>query len=58
VVTIAHRLESIIGCDRVIVMEKKRVIEVGRPADLCEHGGPFGELCKGSGIGRGHFDLD
>ena len=34
VVHIAHRLDSIMGCDRVVVMEQGRVAEVGCPSDL------------------------
>ena len=31
---IAHRLESVMGCDQVAVMDKGRVVECGPPARL------------------------
>ncbi|KAJ1665516.1 hypothetical protein EV178_003158 [Coemansia sp. RSA 1646] len=46
VLTIAHRLETIMGCDRIIVMDKGTVAEFGPPKDLIEQGGYFAELVK------------
>lgn len=57
VVTIAHRLESVVGYDRVVVMDRGKVMEVGRPADLYDNGGAFEEMCRRSGLGREHFDM-
>ena len=34
VVTIAHRLSTVMACDRVCVMERGRIVEVGAPEDL------------------------
>ena len=34
VVTIAHRLNTVLSCDRVCVMEKGRIIEIGAPLEL------------------------
>lgn len=34
VLIIAHRLDSILGCDRVLVMENGRVAEYGTPINL------------------------
>ena len=31
---IAHRLESVMGCDQVAVMDRGRVVECGPPARL------------------------
>lgn len=33
-ITIAHRLQTVMKCDRVFVMGEKRIVEQGRPADL------------------------
>ena len=38
VVHIAHRLDSIMACDRVVVLEQGSVAEVGRPAELLQLG--------------------
>ncbi|KAJ2846237.1 Multidrug resistance-associated protein 6, partial [Coemansia erecta] len=46
VLTIAHRLETIMGSDRIIVMDKGRVAEFGPPDDLIAQGGLFAELVK------------
>ncbi|KAJ1665969.1 Canalicular multispecific organic anion transporter 1 [Coemansia sp. RSA 1646] len=46
VLTIAHRLETIMGSDRIIVMDKGTVAEFGPPKDLIEKGGLFAELVK------------
>lgn len=36
VITIAHRVESVMGSDRVIVMAKGKAIEVGHPNILLQ----------------------
>jgi len=45
IVMISHRLEMVMGFDRVFVMEKGRVVESGRPAELVQaEGSRFREL--------------
>ncbi|KAI1416438.1 ABC multidrug transporter [Hypoxylon sp. FL1857] len=45
VVAVSHRLDMVIDYDRVVVMEKGEIIEVGNPAQLVkEPGTRFGEL--------------
>jgi ABC-type multidrug transport system fused ATPase/permease subunit len=44
VVTIAHRLSAASGADRVLVMERGRVSELGTPRELLDSGGLFAEL--------------
>ena len=55
VVMVSHRLGVVMGFDRVVVMEKGRVVEEGRPAELVEvEGGRFRELwMAGSGNVKG-----
>lgn len=43
-VVLAHRLSSIIDCDRIVVMEKGRVVASGRHADLIDRPGPYRDL--------------
>ena len=44
--TIAHRISTIMHCDRVIVMHQGQLAEAGPPAELRERpGSRFGELC-------------
>ncbi|EMR69939.1 putative abc transporter protein [Eutypa lata UCREL1] len=48
-VTIAHRLKTIIDYDRVVVMSAGSVLEVGSPKELCEAKGQFYDMMKHSG---------
>lgn len=44
VVVISHRLDVVLGADRVIVLDGARVAESGAPADLVRGGGAFARL--------------
>ncbi|KAJ2494529.1 Canalicular multispecific organic anion transporter 1, partial [Coemansia sp. RSA 2049] len=44
VLTIAHRLKTIMGSDRIVVLDNGRVVEVRPPSELLENGGYFAEL--------------
>ncbi|KAJ2058589.1 ABC transporter C member 13 [Coemansia sp. S146] len=46
VLTIAHRLDTIMNSDRIIVMEKGEIAEIGPPQKLIASGGMFAELVK------------
>ncbi|KAJ1672224.1 Multidrug resistance-associated protein 1 [Coemansia sp. RSA 25] len=46
VLTIAHRLDTIMNSDRIIVMEKGEIVEIGSPQELVANGGMFAELVK------------
>ena len=46
IITIAHRINTIIDSDRIIVLEKGRVAEFDTPAELIKRGGQFYELVK------------
>ncbi|KAL1588310.1 hypothetical protein WHR41_02807 [Cladosporium halotolerans] len=52
---IAHRLKTIIGYDRILVMDAGRVAELDRPIDLYDRGGIFRGMCERSGIRREDF---
>jgi ATP-binding cassette subfamily B protein len=41
---IAHRLATVMDCDRVVVLEKGRIVDDGAPAALLATGGPFARL--------------
>lgn len=53
---IAHRLKTIIGYDRIIVMDAGRIAEVDVPIKLYDQGGIFRSMCERSGIRREDFD--
>ncbi len=44
VLVIAHRLHTITGVDRILVLEDGRLVEQGTHADLCEAGGTYQRL--------------
>ena len=46
VVTVAHRLSTALDADRVIVVDKGRIVEEGAPAALIANGGRFGALLE------------
>jgi len=45
-ILIAHRLSQAVGCDRVVVLERGRVVEEGPHADLVAAGGRYAELYR------------
>ncbi|KAJ2802497.1 ATP-binding cassette transporter yor1 [Coemansia helicoidea] len=51
VLTIAHRLETIMASDRIVVMDKGRIAEIGTPQELIDAGGLFAELVKANDFG-------
>ncbi|KAJ1030229.1 hypothetical protein NDA16_001140 [Ustilago loliicola] len=49
IITIAHRLKTIIDYDRILVMDKGVIAENGSPASLLEKKGIFNEMCRKTG---------
>lgn len=49
VITIAHRLKTIIDYDRILVLDDGGILEFGSPkALLAKSGGTFREMCRKS----------
>ena len=46
VLMIAHRMRTISGADKVVVLSGGRVAEQGNPADLARRNGPFGRMSR------------
>lgn len=44
VISIAHRLDTILDFDRVVVMEKGHIVEVGKPTELLASSSRFKAL--------------
>ncbi len=45
-IVVAHRLSTIEHADRIYVMERGRIVQYGRYAELINQDGPFAELAK------------
>ncbi|KAL3463968.1 P-loop containing nucleoside triphosphate hydrolase protein [Aspergillus heterothallicus] len=50
IITIAHRINTIIDSDRIVVLDKGRVAEFDTPAALIKERGKFYELVKEAGL--------
>lgn len=50
VIQIAHRLHSVVGSDRIVVMEKGKAVEIGPPAQLLnEQDSTFSRMIEATG---------
>jgi ABC-type multidrug transport system fused ATPase/permease subunit len=57
-VAIAHRLRTVLRYNRVCVMERGRIVELGNPRELWEReGGVFRGMCDASGISVEDFEV-
>ncbi|KAJ2741275.1 ATP-binding cassette glutathione S-conjugate transporter ycf1, partial [Coemansia sp. BCRC 34301] len=52
VLTIAHRLDTIMNSDRIVVMDKGTIAEVGTPQELLAKDGMFAQLVNTSDFGQ------
>lgn len=52
VITVAHRLDTVIDGDRILVMERGRVAEYGAPCELLTRRGAFSAMVDGQGAAR------
>jgi len=50
IITIAHRINTIIDSDRIVVLDKGRVAEFDSPAALIKQRGKFYDLVKEAGL--------
>lgn len=55
---IAHRLKTIIGYDRICVMDNGQIAELDTPLRLYERGGIFRSMCDRSGIRVEDFEKE
>ncbi|EAW10759.1 ATP-binding cassette transporter [Aspergillus clavatus NRRL 1] len=50
IITVAHRLRTILYSDVVVVLGDGQILEAGHPGELLARAGPFRELCGAQGI--------
>ncbi|KAI5309781.1 ATP-binding cassette, sub-C (CFTR MRP), member 9 [Ascosphaera atra] len=50
IITIAHRINTILDSDKIVVLERGRVAEFDTPDNLIKRGGMFYELVKEAGL--------
>lgn len=52
IITVAHRINTILDSDRVVVLDKGEVAEFGTPSDLVARRGAFYSLVKQAGLDK------
>ncbi|KAJ2710726.1 hypothetical protein H4R19_003606 [Coemansia spiralis] len=53
VLTIAHRLDTVMDCDRILVMDQGRAVEFDTPASLLTRDGQFAQLVERMRVSQG-----
>jgi ABC-type multidrug transport system fused ATPase/permease subunit len=56
ILSVAHRLHTVLNYDRICVMDKGEIVELGTPKILWQAGGIFSSMCRQSGIGNKDFE--
>jgi len=51
VLTVAHRISTAVEADRVVLLDKGRIVEEGTPAELLARNGRFAALLELEGAG-------
>src|SRR5205085_2643281 len=54
---LAHRLSSVIGADRILVLDSGHIVESGRHAELIRRDGPYRRLMGAQAQERGEDDV-
>ncbi|KAI8921698.1 hypothetical protein BC831DRAFT_515070 [Entophlyctis helioformis] len=49
VMTVAHRLRTVVDYDRILVLDQGKVAEIGTPYELLQSNGHFASMCRESG---------
>ena len=44
ILQVAHRLQSVMACDKVVVMDRGQILEQGEPRSLLAHNSRFAQL--------------
>jgi ABC-type multidrug transport system fused ATPase/permease subunit len=57
VISIAHRLSTLSGCDRILVLSQGQVVEEGGFAELLQRGGIFAEMAARQGLRAAKAEL-
>ena len=52
-IVIAHRLDTVLGCDQVLVLDDGRLVEAGPPRELRTRAGPFARLAAAAAAAGG-----
>lgn len=47
---IAHRVDTVLDCDQLLVLADGQIVQSGRPRALAKAPGPFRELVWASGV--------